>query len=736
MRTILKEYFGYDDFREGQEHLINELLHHTDVLGIMPTGAGKSLCFQIPAIMLEGVTLVVSPLISLMQDQVNSLVDSGVSAAFINSSLTPVQIARVLENARNGEYKLLYVAPERLLSTDFVDFATTTNISMVTVDEAHCISQWGQDFRPSYAQIPSFINLLPVRPVVSAFTATATTRVKHDIIDILSLQDPTVLVTGFNRENLYFEVSAPKNKQSELTEFLKKHKNKSGIVYCSTRKTVESVCDYLNAYGLNATRYHAGLTDTERKNNQNDFLFDTVQIMVATNAFGMGIDKSNVSFVVHYNMPKDIESYYQEAGRAGRDGSRATCLLLYSGQDVHTNQWMIENAKDTTYTDAETEQELKSREYTRLREITFYSTTNTCLRSYILKYFGEEPPSYCGDCGNCNTKYETVDITVDAQKILSCIYRLNERFGIKTVIDVLRGSQNERILEQGFDKLSTYGISDKSVAMLRSIIDDLLHQGYIEKTEGLYGVLKLTGKSTEILYDKKTIQAKLAIEKIASTNPDTQELLSAETEILFSKLRNIRNHLAQKQGLPSYIVFSDKSITEMCVLLPVTPFQFTKVSGVGQKKLEKYGETFMQEIRLYCEENEIAFPQDEPVTKKKPAKKAAKKNAELVLPNDDMLLEIQLFEKPTQVSTITQEINRVLSGYDCTSLSFIKVGKWLVSEGLLVQEDSNKSPTILGLEKGITQEKRTRNNNEYAVNLFPAEIQQMIINNISIIQTF
>ena len=417
----LKQYFGYEAFRSGQDTLIGDILAGKDVLGIMPTGAGKSVCFQIPALMMDGLTLVVSPLISLMKDQVNALIQSGIAAAYINSSLNERQIHKALSNAKNGAYKLIYVAPERLISYDFLALAQEATISMLTVDEAHCISQWGQDFRPSYAAIPEFISKLKTRPVVSAFTATATVVVREDIITQLELIDPTILTTGFNRPNLYFEVQKPRNKYSALTAFLENKKDLSGIVYCSTRRDVEEVQFKLEQDGYSALRYHAGLTDDERIRNQDDFLYDRAQIMVATNAFGMGIDKSNVSFVVHYNMPMDLESYYQEAGRAGRDGEPAECVLLYGGKDVNTNLWLIENTGGVEYPDEETEERCKERSRARLREMTFYCATKDCLRGYILKYFGEKPPNYCGNCGSCNTNFETVDITVDAQKIISCV---------------------------------------------------------------------------------------------------------------------------------------------------------------------------------------------------------------------------------------------------------------------------------------------------------------------------
>jgi len=590
----LKQYFGYDSFRSGQETLIDGITAGKDVLGVMPTGAGKSLCFQIPALMMDGISLIVSPLISLMKDQVNALTQSGIPAAFINSSLNNSQIDRALQKAHKGAYKLIYVAPERLFADDFLSFAQTAKISMLTVDEAHCISQWGQDFRPSYSQIPEFVASLPNRPVLSAFTATATARVREDIVTLLELNDPLVLVTGFNRENLYFEVQKTKEKYTALTTFLKTKKERNGIVYCSTRAGVEDVCEKLKADGYNASRYHAGLADDERHDNQDDFLYDRVQIMVATNAFGMGIDKSNVSFVVHYNMPKDMESYYQEAGRAGRDGEPADCILLYSGQDVHTNLWLIENTRDVQYPDKETEELLKEQDRKRLREMTFYCTTNDCLRNYILKYFGENPPNYCGNCGNCATNFEMTDITLETQKILSCVTRMRERYGKKMLIDVLRGSKSEKVLRLGLDKLSTYGISKKTEKQLHEIINQLLLMGYLVKTDDEYPVLKLGDSANEVLKNGKTVQMKLLIEKqeIATEKKETKPL----DDKLFAKLRELRLAIAKEQNVPAFVIFPDSTLIDMCTKVPMTDVEFLNVSGVGKIKLERYGERFLKTI--------------------------------------------------------------------------------------------------------------------------------------------
>ncbi|GBU21382.1 ATP-dependent DNA helicase RecQ [Fibrobacteres bacterium R8-0-B4] len=412
----LKRYFGYDGFRGGQETLINGILAGKDVLGIMPTGAGKSICFQVPALMMDGVALVVSPLVSLMKDQVNALTRSGIPAAYINSSLTQIQIDKALRNAVNGAYKLIYVAPERLPTPDFMAFARSVNISMVAVDEAHCISQWGQDFRPSYTRIPDFIARLSKRPAVSAFTATATPKVRRDILALLNLRAPQILIAGFDRKNLYFGARKPRKKYDALSAFLKERDGRSGIVYCGTRSYVETLYKRLRADGYSVSRYHAGLPDKERHGNQDDFLHDRAKIMVATNAFGMGIDKSNVSFVVHINLPKDIESYYQEAGRAGRDGEPAECVLFYSDRDIRMNAWLLENEKESRYPNRETVRLLKERSRERMREMISYSTTEGCLRGFILKYFGETPPEKCGNCDRCNNVAVTIGFDVDTAK--------------------------------------------------------------------------------------------------------------------------------------------------------------------------------------------------------------------------------------------------------------------------------------------------------------------------------
>ena len=599
-QAVLKQYFGYDTFRGGQQALIDDILDGGDVLGIMPTGAGKSICFQIPSLIMDGVTIVISPLISLMKDQVNALVQAGAAAAYINSSLTDSQIYKALENARSNSYKLIYVAPERLFSEDFIEFSKSANIAMVTVDEAHCISQWGHDFRPSYAKIPEYISHLPQRPVLSAFTATATPKVRDDIINLLELSSPTVLVTGFERPNLYFEVQKPKDKYAALLSFLENKKELSGIVYCSTRATVEEVCLKLKNDGFNASRYHAGLSDNERHDNQDDFIFDRAQIMVATNAFGMGIDKSNVAFVVHYNMPKDIESYYQEAGRAGRDGEPADCVLLYSGQDVRTNLWLIENARENEDTeDSALLEQLMEKDRAKLREMTFYCTTNDCLRGYVLKYFGENPLTNCENCGNCKTNYDIVDITVIAQKILSCVVRMKGRYGLNMIIDTLRGSKSEKVIRLGLNEISTYGICEESAHTLRAVMNHLILHGYLMKTDDEYPVIKLGKRANEVLYDSSNVQMKLPKEKPAKAQKQKEKVHSAIGPIdndLFTVLRDLRFSIAREQSVPAFVIFSNSTLTDMCAKRPTTLDAFLEVSGVGEIKAERYGKQFVDAI--------------------------------------------------------------------------------------------------------------------------------------------
>ncbi|MBQ8781583.1 MAG: DNA helicase RecQ [Oscillospiraceae bacterium] len=595
---ILKHYFGHSEFRQGQEKLIDSILNGQDVLGIMPTGAGKSLCYQVPAMLLEGITIVVSPLISLMNDQVSALVQAGVPAAYINSSLTYPQYLEVFRRAGNNAYKIIYVAPERLVTDEFMAFAETHRISMITVDEAHCVSQWGQDFRPSYLKITEFIGRLSYRPVVSAFTATATAKVKEDIIEILGLVSPYSLTTGFDRQNLFFEVRRPSSKLDELVSILSKNREGCAIVYCGTRKNVDTVSEYLISKGFSAAGYHAGMSDEARKQAQNDFIYDRIDVMVATNAFGMGIDKSNVYLVVHYNMPKDMESYYQEAGRAGRDGEPAKCILLYSGQDVNLNKFMINNSlEDNPDLSPELRAALLDRDMKRLRDMTFYCSTSDCLRGYILKYFGEKPAVFCGYCSNCCTVFETTDITIEAKKIVSCVYRvyqLNGRcVGKSTIADILHGSQAERIKNSGYDRLTTYGImSDVPVHRIRTIIDFLVEKEYLTVTVGDYPVLTVTQKTPSVIRDDITIEMKLPREKKHSQPAASVKDVPVDS-VLFAKLKELRKELASKARVPAYVIFTDASLRDMCRKLPENETEFLGVSGVGESKAKKYGKKFL-----------------------------------------------------------------------------------------------------------------------------------------------
>jgi ATP-dependent DNA helicase RecQ len=633
--TILKKIFGYSSFRPGQEEVIDAILAGKDALAVMPTGAGKSLCYQIPALLLDGMTIVISPLISLMKDQVTALKEAGCGAAFLNSSLSGREYAETMNQIENGKIKLLYIAPERLQRTDVSDFANHGGIPLVVVDEAHCVSHWGHDFRTSYLQIAGFIKSINPRPVVAAFTATATVNVRDDIRKMLALRGNFSVNTGFDRPNLYFEVQKPKDKKTALLECLNRYRKASGIIYCATRKTVDDTCHFLLSRGFNAARYHAGLDDEERKETQDDFINDRKTIMVATNAFGMGIDKSNVSFVIHYNMPKNIESYYQEAGRAGRDGSPADCVLLYNGQDVRINQYLITHDED-----GETDDALQAHNLELLKQMTFYAASRDCLRRRLLAYFGEHYPANCGNCSNCLTEYKETDVTMEAQKIVSCVNCLKQRgrsFGKTMIIDILRGSKNEKVLRLGFETLSVFSVmSGISVQRIRLVLDHLIEEGFLFIEEGMYPVITL-GSAQGLLREEIRILMKLpgeddssikkAIEKSGDEKiqnqeqknpskvspdkallrqngmkkPDAKNQSDNIDENLFDKLRKLRKEIAAKESVPAYVIFHDSSLRDMCRKKPVSLIQFSDVSGVGNLKLEKYGEIFTGLIREYCE---------------------------------------------------------------------------------------------------------------------------------------
>lgn len=604
--TALKKYFGHSQFRPGQEELVDALLSGRDVLGVMPTGAGKSVCYQLPALLVPGVTLVISPLISLMKDQVTALTQAGISAAFINSALTQEQYREVFRRTRQGEYKLIYVAPERLSTSGFLDFAQEIEIPLLAVDEAHCVSQWGQDFRPSYLKIAEFLEQLPRRPVMGAFTATATEQVKEDIERLLLLQAPLRVTTGFDRPNLYFETVRPKSKDAYLKKFISERPGQSGIVYCATRKTVESVCTALIADGFSATRYHAGLSDTERRQNQEDFVYDRARVMVATNAFGMGIDKSNVGFVVHYNMPKDLESYYQEAGRAGRDGAYAHCALLFSENDVRTAKFLINSTSKNEELSEKEREQLRQRDLRRLEKMTAYCKTNGCLRAYLLRYFGQNSPDYCGKCSGCTGELERRDITVESQKILSAVTRVERQYqsglGTSLIIRMLRGSKDQRVLQLGLDQMPTYGImSGVDRMQIRAYIDCLTEQGYLYLDGTDYPMLRTTQQAKRVLFHGERVTYVCRKQDKTAETAGLKDGAPLDAGLM-DALRVVRSRLAARWSVPAYVVFSNASLTDMAARKPATMEEFMAVSGVGSVKAERYGKEFLEAIQNWKRE--------------------------------------------------------------------------------------------------------------------------------------
>ncbi len=597
----LKTYFGYDAFRGGQAEIVDALLAGRDALAIMPTGAGKSICYQVPALVLPGITLVISPLVSLMRDQVTQLVQMGVPAAFLNSTLTYRQYLLALSRAKEGRYKIIYVAPERLETEGFQAFAREAEISLVAVDEAHCISQWGQDFRPSYLGIPAFVDALPRRPVLGAFTATATPEVRDDIQHLLALESPQVVTTGSDRENLYFEVRHPTDKRAELLELVESRRGKCGIVYCATRKTVEEVCSFLRERGVDATRYHAGLEPEERQKNQEDFLYDRTAVMVATNAFGMGIDKSDVRYVIHYNMPKDVESYYQEAGRAGRDGAPSSCILLFSGQDVRTAEFLIDHSEPREELDQRTAEQLRERDLQRLRRMTGYCRTRRCLRQYILGYFGEQAPDYCGACYNCIHNFEEVEVGPEARAIIRCVAETGEHFGVNVIAEALCGAQTEKVRKYHMDQERSYGTLEAFTQKeVQERIRFLLDEGILVLSPGQYPVLRLGGRAEAVMEGGVSLRMRTVKEtRPALARRTTAAELDGPAAELFGRLRALRASLARRQGVPAYVVFTDKTLRELALARPATMAQFRAVSGVGTAKAERYGEAFLAEIAAF-----------------------------------------------------------------------------------------------------------------------------------------
>ena len=608
IHAILKSVYGYSAFREGQEDVIGAILDGRDVLGVMPTGAGKSLCYQIPALAMEGCAIVISPLISLMKDQVNALTQAGVPAAFLNSSLSERQTAAALSNARGGKYKIIYVAPERLLTGRFLSLAAEMNLSMIAVDEAHCISQWGQDFRPAYLDIPEFIRRLPARPRLCAFTATATERVRADIRRLIGLREPLELVTGFDRPNLYYRVLRPANKREALTELLNGYRGMSGIIYCATRRQVEEICDSLKRDGFRAARYHAGLSDDERRRNQDAFAMDDSGVMVATNAFGMGIDKSDVRFVIHYNMPKDIESYYQEAGRAGRDGERADCVLLYSAQDMITQSFFIDHMGEESNLSPEDAAKLREQARARLIAMQGYCRTDGCLRAYILRYFGEKTAGKCDRCGNCARPAAQIDVTPVALNIVKCVSECGQRFGASVVAAVLAGSREERLLQYRLDRLNSYGaLSQYERASISQLIDRMVEKGFLKRVGDEYPILKLGANARALVdgsmrmkdYSLPAVKGETAKKRRAARATKREEAVTTESEALFQALRKLRTKIAEEKRVPPYVVLTDAALRDMSAKRPHSREDMLLVSGVGEAKMKAYGERFLQEIAKF-----------------------------------------------------------------------------------------------------------------------------------------
>ncbi|MGV3218232.1 DNA helicase RecQ [Clostridium baratii] len=585
--NVLKSYFGYSSFRKGQEEIINEIINKKDVVAIMPTGGGKSICYQVPALILDGITIVISPLISLMKDQVDGLNSMGINSAYINSSLSNLEINDILLKVKNEDIKILYIAPERLESMEFLNIISNAKVAQIAVDEAHCVSQWGHDFRSSYRRISKFINILRERPIISAFTATATKEVREDIVKLLDLNNPKVFISGFDRENLKIIIEKGINKKAYILNYINANLDASGIIYCATRKEVDSLYELLDERGLSVTRYHAGLSDDERKVNQEDFVYDRKSIIIATNAFGMGIDKPNIRYVIHYNMPKNIEGYYQEIGRAGRDSEKSECILLFSPGDVQKQKYIIDMGTVNPTR--------KVNELEKLQTMTDLVYYTGCYRRYILNYFGEELKEDCGNCSSCEFDGEVIDKTIDAQKVISCVYRMKRPYGIGMIVDVLRGSKNKKLVDFKLNELTTYGImKDYSKDDLKEFINTLIANGYLNYN-GEFPVVTPNEKSRNIVMgeEKVLFKEERKVQRIAEDNE------------LFIILKNLRREIAENEGVPPYIVFGDNTLKEMSLRMPINKEQLLDISGVGEKKIDKYGDEFINKVKEYIENNSL-----------------------------------------------------------------------------------------------------------------------------------
>ena len=799
-REALKLYFGYDTYKPGQEEIIEAILAGNDVLAVMPTGAGKSLCYQVPALLLPGITIVISPLISLMQDQVKALNEAGIHAGYLNSSLTEAQMARAYANALDGAYKILYVAPERLTSWDFVDFAGRVEISMVTVDEAHCISQWGQDFRPGYLKIVDFLERLARRPVVSAFTATATEEVKTDISCVLKLRNPKLVATGFNRENLYFEVETAGKKDEFVLGYVRSHPDESGIIYCATRKNVDALYGLLCTAGVPAARYHAGMNNRERKENQNDFIFDRRPVIVATNAFGMGIDKSNVRFVIHYNMPQSMENYYQEAGRAGRDGEPSQCILLFSAQDIVINKMLLEH-KDFTDIPYEDVELIRQRDARRLRIMEGYCRTTGCLRNYILAYFGEMKKDPCGACGNCDREFSEIDMTEDAKQVVNCVYETRGRYGLNVLVGTLLGARRARLRELGAVDYRTYGaLKHRSEEDLRLLISRMILDGYLYQTDGKYSVIRmgeigsLRDPDTRIFIRKSETGSEesrthdfgmagsgaldgdapggeraeggpggdlsgtgASGRRKAGWNRKRTDVLTKAGYNLFDALRSLRLAIAGEEGLPPYIIFSDKTLIDMSAKVPQDEAAMLEVSGVGETKLKKYGRRFMDAIAAFLDENpgavtSLAEPESDPEgvessislaedgeeagtgrKKRGTGKKKEHKVPFYLNPADG---EKFVYTDLCLLSGMKDELNRITTGENVRHLFGMDIFRLLTQMGYVEEREIDgrtvQAPTEAGAESGIVSvEKISKAGNTYMVPMYPPAVQRLVVEHYS-----
>lgn len=736
---ILKKYFGYDSFRSGQENIINTILEGRDSFAIMPTGAGKSICYQVSGLLLPGVTIVISPLISLMQDQVKALNEAGIRAAYINSSLSDTQITKALENARKGYYKIIYVAPERLESNDFMQFAENTEISMVTVDEAHCISQWGQDFRPSYLKIVDFIKVLPKRPIVSAFTATATEEVKTDVIEMLELDRPNIVVTGFDRENLYYCVEHTRKKDDYIIDYISGHPNDSGIIYCATRKNVDNLSELLSEKGFPVTKYHAGLEAEERKRNQDDFIYDRAPIVVATNAFGMGIDKSNVRYVIHYNMPQSMENYYQEAGRAGRDGEPSQCILLFSEQDIMIAKFLLDK-KDFSDVNPEDIELIRQKDFKRLHSMEEYCKITGCLRKYILEYFGEKAQDSCGNCGNCHRKYREVDMTAQAKWVINCVYETKGRYGLSVVLGTLLGANRAKLREIGTTEYKSYGsLSDYNEPAIRLLISQMIHEGYLQQTDDTYSVLQM-GPEMNKLHDENTRVIVRIYEEKETAAPRTKRTKVRNTGTftpagaeLFEKLRALRYNIAKEESLPPYIVFSDKTLVDMCIKLPRTKEEMLNVNGVGENKFMKYGRLFLNEIESYIGEHPDVITGDYTGTTNEKSRVSAKKKKrkeEFYLTSEQA--DRFQYGEMYYISEIKDHLNILLDSTSIKKVTIQAIWDFLVNEGLTFEENRNgtfiKTRTDKGTAAGIEiVHKVTASGVPYELLRYPENVQELIV---------